>query len=105
MKWNLFSLRRTRKPARRQPFRKSFQPRLEWLETRLAPANVPILSGHYDSLLTGWNSQETALTPANVNDAGFRELFKYTVDGYTFAQPLYVPGLTYNRTTSNVHFA
>jgi hypothetical protein len=96
MKRNLSAPRRLFKPARQRTIRKTphVRLRLEPLETRLAPANVPILSGHYDPLLTGWNSQETALSPTTVNDAGFGKLFNYTVDGYTYAQPLYVPNLT-----------
>jgi hypothetical protein len=78
---------------------------VERLETRLAPANVPVLSGHYDALLTGGNTQETTLTPANVNPANFGNLFNYAVDGYTYAQPLYVPNLTVNGGTHNVVFA
>jgi hypothetical protein len=95
MTWTPFNLRRrTRKPARQQPNRKKCRPLVECLESRLAPANVPILSGHYDNLLTGWNSQETVLSPTTVNDAGFGKLFNYTVDGYTYAQPLYAPQVT-----------
>src|SRR5262249_31314914 len=70
------------------------RPSVEHLETRVTPSNVPILSGHYDYLLSGWNNDETALKPSTVNDAGFGKLFNYTVDGYTYAQPLYVPNLT-----------
>jgi hypothetical protein len=107
MNWNLSTVRRMFKPARQRPIRNknNFRPRVESLETRLAPANVPILSGHYDNLLTGWNSQETALNPTTVNDASFGKLFNYTVDGYTYAQPLYVPNLNIGGATYNVVFA
>src|SRR5262249_44240708 len=91
MRWNLSPLCRFGKQSRRQPIRNTFRPLVEQLESRLTPANVPVLSGHYDNLLSGWNNQETALTPTNVNDAGFGKLFNYTVDGYVCAQPLYVP--------------
>src|SRR5262249_16540267 len=94
MSWSPFNLRRrTRKPVRGQPIRK-YRPLVELLENRLAPANVPILSGHYDNFLTGGNNQQTVLKPSTVNDAGFGRLFNYPVDGYTYAQPLYVPQLT-----------
>ena len=75
------------------------------LEKRLAPANVPVLSGHYDAFLSGANTQETVLTPANVNATNFGRLFNYAVDGYTYAQPLYVPNLAIAGGTHNVVFA
>src|SRR5439155_2383215 len=48
---------------------------------------------------------ETILTPANVNSTNFGNLFNYAVDGYTFAQPLYVPNLTIAGGSHNVVFA
>jgi hypothetical protein len=80
-------------------------PRLEWLEARVVPANVPVLSGHYDAFLSGANTQETTLNPTNVNPASFGRLYNYAVDGYTYAQPLYVPNLTISGGTHNVVFA
>src|SRR5262249_46658872 len=90
---------------RRRPIRRAVTPALLGLESRLAPANVPVLSAHYDGLLSGANTQETTLTPANVNPTDFGDLFNYPVDGYTYAQPLYVPNLTINGGTHNVVFA
>src|SRR5262245_5539804 len=104
MSWNLSPLRRLR-PRARQPFRRVFRPALEWLEPRLAPANVPVLSAHYDAFLSGANTQETTLTPATVNPTNFGRLFNYAVDGYTYAQPLYVPNLAIAGGTHNVVFA
>jgi hypothetical protein len=71
----------------------------------LAPANVPVLSGHYDAFLSGANTQETTLTPATVKATNFGNLFNYAVDGYTYAQPLYVPNLAIAGGTHNVVFA
>src|SRR5215510_10658048 len=104
MSWNLSPLRRLRQRAR-QSARRAFRPAVEHLEPRLALANVPVLSGHNDALLSGSNTQETILTPANVNPTNFGNLFNYAIDGYTYAQPLYVPNLTVNGGTHNVVFA
>src|SRR5262245_53601425 len=105
MSRNRSPLRRLGKGARRQPLRRVSRPALEHLESRLAPANVPVLSGHYDAFLSGGNKQETVLTPATVNAANFGRLFNYAVDGYTYAQPLYVPNLAIAGGTHNVVFA
>jgi hypothetical protein len=53
---------------------------------------------------TGLNDQETQLTPANVNTASFGKLFSYAVDGYAYAQPLYLSNLVVNGTARNVVF-
>jgi hypothetical protein len=45
MSWNLSTLRRLRQPVRRLPIRRVARPRLEPLESRLAPANVAVLRG------------------------------------------------------------
>jgi len=56
------------------------------------PVTVP--TWRYDLTHAGQNTNETALTPANVNVASFGKLFTLTVDESVYAQPLYVPGLT-----------
>ena len=47
-----------------------------------------------DTLRTGLNSNETVLTPANVNSAQFGRLFSYTLDGVADASPLYMANVS-----------
>ena len=60
----------------------------------LGLAQVNVLTCHNDNARTGANLNESILTPANVNQTTFGKLFTYNVDGYVFAQPLYVSGLS-----------
>ncbi len=48
---------------------------------------------HYDNYRTGWNQNETILTPYNVNSASFGLLHSVTLDDQVDAQPLYMPGV------------
>ena len=54
---------------------------------------VSVLTQHYDIARTGQNTQETILTPANVNAVQFGKLFTQNLDGQAPAQPLYVPNV------------
>src|SRR6204780_1689926 len=63
------------------------------MATLSASAQTSILTQHYDTLRTGENITETILTPANVNTTSFGKLFSMSVQGYVYAQPLYVPGV------------
>lgn len=62
--------------------------------TRRSAAPTQIYSGvftyHYDNARTGANPGETTLKPANVNPATFGKIASLPVDGYVYAQPLYV---------------
>ncbi|HEV7923931.1 MAG TPA: LamG-like jellyroll fold domain-containing protein, partial [Verrucomicrobiae bacterium] len=52
-----------------------------------------VLTSRYDNARTGANTNEFLLTPANVNVSTFGRLFSQSVDGYIYAQPLYVANL------------
>ncbi|HXP07031.1 MAG TPA: chitobiase/beta-hexosaminidase C-terminal domain-containing protein, partial [Acidobacteriaceae bacterium] len=76
------------------------------LATGSSFAQAPnVLTWRYDNTHQGQNTQETILTPSNVNTNTFGKLFSQTVDGEVYAQPLYVGNLTLpNQGTHNVIF-
>ncbi len=68
----------------------------------LAQAQVNVTTFHNDNARTGQNLQETILTPANVNSTNFGKLFAVALDGYVYAQPLYLSGIRIGSSTHNV---
>jgi outer membrane protein assembly factor BamB len=90
-------------------------PRLEELEARVVPS-TDVTAYHQASPVpnpastvgAGVSSNETILTPANVNATDFGKLFTATVDGQVYAQPLYMVNVNIttgaNQGTHNVVF-
>jgi len=67
-----------------------------------AQAQVNVTMYHNDTSRTGQNTQETILTPANVNSTQFGKLFSVPVDGVVYAQPLYLSAVSIAGGTHNV---
>ena len=59
------------------------------LNTLAAPAGN-LTTYHFDNLRTGWNANETILTPTNVNSSSFGVLSSAALDAQVDAQPLVV---------------
>ena len=60
-----------------------------------AHGQASVLTYHNDVARTGQNTNETILTPANVNANTFGKLFVQPVDGSIVGQPLYVPNVQF----------
>ena len=66
-------------------------------------AQQPIPTSRVDNTRTGANTNETLLTPTNVNKNSFGRLFSVPVDYVVMAQPLYMPNVNIpGRGTHNV---
>jgi hypothetical protein len=74
--------------------------------TTSAPAavssNVDVVTYHYDAMRSGANTNETVLTPANVNSTKFGLLGSFAVDGKVDGQPLYLSNVSIADGTKNV---
>jgi len=62
--------------------------------TQLRVGKTAVWTHHNDNFRSGLNLTETALTPANVAPASFGKLAAFSVQGYVYAQPLYVPNVS-----------
>lgn len=89
--------RRDNDRRQNQPQRLGF----ETLEDRKL-LSVNVLNYRYDPSSSGVNSQETALTPANVASADFGKIATTPLDGQVYAQPLYVSDVDIAGGTHNV---
>jgi hypothetical protein len=73
------------------------------LASSFAFSQVQVLTEHNDGSRSGANTNETVLTPADVNFNTFGKLFAQTVDGYVVGQPLYLSAVKFpNGSTHNV---
>ncbi len=70
--------------------------------TTLAHAQLPVTTWHYDNANGGANTNETILTPQNVNPTSFGTLFSQPVDGAIVGQALYLPAVTISGAVHNV---
>ncbi|HTQ53203.1 MAG TPA: chitobiase/beta-hexosaminidase C-terminal domain-containing protein [Bryobacteraceae bacterium] len=68
----------------------------------VAQAQVSVTTYHNDNSRSGLNSHEVVLTPANVTPDTFGLRFVQPVDGYLYAQPLYVPAVNIAGQSHNV---
>ena len=59
----------------------------------LASGQTTVTTYHYDNYRTGWNQNESVLTPANVGSSSFGRLRTVKLDDQVDAQPLVVPGV------------
>jgi len=71
---------------------------------RAGLATTAVTTYKGNALRTGQYPNETILTTSNVNVAQFGKRVAYPVDGYVYAQPLFMPDVTIAGKTHNVVF-
>jgi len=84
-------------------FHRSLLP-LAWITVLVAPAlaQKSVWTAQYNNDRTAANIYETTLTSSNVNTKQFGLLFSRQVDGFIFAQPLFMPAVTIQGVARNV---
>jgi uncharacterized repeat protein (TIGR03806 family) len=63
------------------------------------------LTFHYDNTRQGQNTNELFLTLSSVNTSTFGKLFTYSLDGYMYSEPVYIPNVVINGQPHNIVFA
>jgi hypothetical protein len=63
---------------------------------------IAVATYHNDNYRSGANTNETVLTTSNVKVQTFGKRSVFSVQGYVYAQPLYVPGVNINGTVHNL---
>jgi hypothetical protein len=67
-------------------------------------AQLSVTTWRNDISRTGQNLNETILNTSDVNSSQFGKLFSQAVDGYVYAQPLYLQNVTIGGVSHNVVF-
>ena len=65
-----------------------------WMAASAVGQAQAVVTAQNDNSRLGANLSETTLTTSNVSVSQFGKVFTRTVDGYIFAQPLYVPNVS-----------
>ena len=84
------------------PYRHRRVVALFFISSVALPAQVNVTTYHNDNARTGQNTQETILSPVTVNGGQFGKLFSVAVDGWVYAQPLYLSKVNIAGGTHNV---
>jgi len=58
------------------------------------PPPQPVVTWGYGNSRNNVNTKEYKLTPTNVNSSTFGKKFSYSVDGYIYGQPLFLPSVS-----------
>src|SRR4051812_20519641 len=76
-----------------------------FLTTALSAQNkISIVTQHNNNYRTGWNNEETILTPSNVSSSSFGIIGSLAVDDQVYVQPLLVNHLSIGNFTGSVVF-